>query len=402
MDINIYNDTESERHIIQALYLNPDLIYQTDITSVDFTNSDYRIIYEAMLELYSEGITEFDTKVIMDLKPGLSSITIYKIFIDAVTAANINYHAKKVKDATFNRKCKEKILHLQSELGNEDFMQKLESHVSELYEVQRGHRHYSLSEILSNIQVRIQEAKNSKQYGIPTGFYNLNEACVGMCPSHVWVLAGYTSYGKSTLLSQIIDDICRSGHSVLVFSVEDSKEDKLIRLLATKTQTPIRAIVRGFGDEEKLRLAREDIEKFSLMVYDDVYTLDEMSLKIKKHQMQGGIDIVAIDFVQNIITGNEGIYDSMREVAIRLQKMAKQYNVCILALSQITEGKEKGSIALRGAQEIASAADIDLWIDRKSDTREFDLIIRKNRPFGVTAKIKMKFSESYTNILEVI
>jgi replicative DNA helicase len=355
-----------------------------------------------MLILYSEGITNFDTKIICDLKPGLSSLQIYNIFNDAVTSANINYHAKKVKDATFNRRCKEKVLHLQSELGNEDFMQKLEGYIVELYEIQRGHKYYSLPEILSNIQSRIQEAKKKAQYGIPTGFYNLNDSCVGMCPPHVWILGAYTSHGKSTFLSQMVDDICKAEHSMLVFSVEDSKEDKLIRLLATKTQIPIRAIVRGYGDEDILRSAREDIEKFNLIIYDDVYTLDEMSLKIKKHQLQGSVDIVAIDFVQNIITGDKNIYDSMREVAIKLQKMAKQHNICILALSQITEGKERGSIALRGAQEIASSADIVLWIDRKPDTKEFDLIIRKNRPFGVTGKIKMRFTSTWTNIKEVL
>jgi replicative DNA helicase len=401
MDTSIYNDSDSEREIIQALYLNPELIYQIDIIFYDFTNAEYRSIYEAMLQLYGDGITEFDIKVIHDLKPELDQMKIHSVFTEAITSANIQYHVKKVKNATFNRRCREKALQIQTSVGKETFLSNLEKHISELYEIQRGHKQYSLNEILSNIQVRIQEAKKKAQYGILTGFYNLNEACVGMCPGHVWVLAGYTSFGKSTLLSQMIDDICKAGHSMLVFSVEDSKEDKLIRLLATKTGISIRSIVRGFGDEERLRLAREDIEKFRLYIYDDVYTLDDMALKIKKHKIQGGIDIVAIDFVQNIITGNDGIYDSMREVAIRLQKMAKQHYICILALSQITEGKEKGSIALRGAQEIASTADIVLWIDRKPDSKEFDLIIRKNRPFGVTGKISMRFADNWTKIIEL-
>jgi predicted ATP-dependent serine protease len=126
-----------------------------------------------------------------------------------------------------------------------------------------------------------------------------------------------------------------------------------------------------------------------------------MELKIKKHKIKNTVDVVAIDFVQNIMAKGDDIYNQMREVAIKLQKIAKKHNICMLGLSQISEGKDKGSISLRGAQELASSADIVLWIDRKPDVPAFDLIIRKNRPFGVTGKIPMTFSQTWTNIKEV-
>ncbi len=113
--------------------------------------------------------------------------------------------------------------------------------------------------------------------------------------------------------------------------------------------------------------------------------------------------ILSLLIVQNIQVEGEGIYDRMSQVAIALQKMAKKHNVCIMALSQVS-AEEKGAIKLRGAQELASSADIVLWIDRDAtnEKREFSLIVRKNRPFGKTGKIGMEFSESWTNIREVI
>jgi len=215
------------------------------------------------------------------------------------------------------------------------------------------------------------------------------------------MLGGYTSHGKSTLMSQIVADVCRNDAKVLIFSVEDSIEDKLIRLIATVTGEPIRSILRGYANEDRLLAAQLQIEKWGIHIYDDVYNLEEMDMKIKKHKLQGGVDIVVIDFVQNIQAKGEGIYDRMSEVAIKLQQIAKRHNVCVLALSQISKDNN-----LRGAQELESAADIVLWIDRDkdanlTDNRNFNLLVRKNRPFGKTGRIGMCFSETWTGIKEI-
>lgn len=395
---DLYSDPGSEEQILQALFLEPELIYQTDLRITDFTNAEYRAIYGGMLKLYADGVV-FDIKALQDADPEISGVTLLKIIQNAFTAANIHYHTRIVKSKTFNRKCREIVHRLQNQLGEDNFMSEAEKAIMELYESQRSQRYYSVPEILSNIQTNINEAKKLAQYGIPTGFNKLNDAVVGMCQKHLWMLGGYTSHGKSTLLSRFIKDICSAGRGVLVFSVEDSKEDKLIRLLATQTGIPIRTIVRGHGNEAKLNFARSVIESFDLYIYDDIYSLEEMDLKIRKHKLQGGVDVVAIDFIQNIITKGENIYDRMSKVAIILQKLAKKHSVCILALSQISSD-EKGKISLRGAQELASAADIVLWIDRKPEERRFDLIIRKNRPFGKTGKIPMAFNETWTGIEE--
>jgi replicative DNA helicase len=396
---DIYRDTISEENIIQSLYLEPELIYQVDIRDSDITHVEYRKLYLGMLRLFSDGITTFDIKAIADAS-GVDMGFVIKTISNAVTSANIKYHAEIVKSKSFNRKCREILKALDKEQGNDDFLAIAEKQLSDLHDFHKRNKYIGLQELISNVQAQINEAEKNKEYGIPTGFTKLNDHCIGLCPRHWWIIGAYTSYGKSTFLSQMIDDICKAGHSMVVFSVEDSKEDKLIRLYATKTGIPIKYIVQGKADKDKIAYARKDVEKFDLQIYDDIYTLDEMDMKIRKHKIQNTVDVVAIDFVQNIITGGESIYDRMSEVAIKLQRMAKKHNVSIVALSQVSEGKEKGSISLRGAQELASSADIVLWIDRKPDQKEFDLIIRKNRPFGVTGKIKMEFTETWTGIRE--
>lgn len=396
---NLYSDVESEAQVIQAIYIKPDALFETNLTPKDFTSSEYRNIFEAMIELYSSD-TLFDYKAIHDLKPMLNKARLFNLLSEAFTAANIKYHSGIVQGCSFNRKCRDIANALVENVGSETFMEDAEMALTQLYEHYHGESFKDLEEIFRDIESNIKEARKSSHFGVQTGFNKLDEAVVGMCPRHFWVLGAYTSYGKSTLLSQIIDNVCPDS-PMLVFSVEDSKEDKLTRLLATKTGIPIKYIVKGEADENKIRQAREVIEAYPLTIYDDVYTLEGMELKIKKHKLKNkNLGVVAIDFIQNIQTKSLKIYDRMSEVAIGLQKIAKKHAVCILALSQVSENKEKGSISLRGAQEIASAADIVLWIEREKDCKDFKLIIRKNRPFGETGFVNMTFTENWTGMKE--
>ena len=400
-NINPFSDTESEAQVLMAFLLEPELIYRVNVSTSDFTSTEYRAIYEAMLKLYSEGISFQDPKVIIDFNSQIKAETILALMSKSFTSANIKYHSKILKQKTFNRKSRDVVSILQSKIGEDDFLHDMESGILKLYESQSIGKYITTAEGLSLVRTRINDAKQAEHYGIQTGFYRLNDCILGLCPKHLIMLGGYTSHGKSTLMSQIVADVCRNDAKVLIFSVEDSIEDKLIRLIATVTGEPIRSILRGYANEDRLLAAQLQIEKWGIHIYDDVYNLEEMDMKIKKHKLQGGVDIVVIDFVQNIQAKGEGIYDRMSEVAIKLQQIAKRHNVCVLALSQISKDNN-----LRGAQELESAADIVLWIDRDkdanlTDNRNFNLLVRKNRPFGKTGRIGMCFSETWTGIKEI-
>ncbi len=398
---NPYSDLESEAQVLMSFLTEPELIYQVDVSTNDFTSLEYHLIYEAMLKIYSEGISFKDLKAIIDFNPKIKRETLIALMQHSFTAVNINYHAKILKQKTLNRKAKQIITRLHDKLGDDDFLKEMEIGILKLYESQSANKYITTAEGLSLVRARINDAKQAERYGIQTGFYRLNDCILGLCPKHLIMLGGYTSHGKSTLMSQIVADVCRDNTRVLIFSVEDSIEDKLIRLVANITSEPVRSILRGYANADKLTEAYQQIESWGLHIYDNVYGLEEMDVKIKKHKLQGGVDVVVIDFVQNIQAKGEGIYDRMSDVAIRLQQIAKRHNVCVLALSQISKNDN-----LRGAQELESAADIVLWIDRDkdanlTDNRNFNLLVRKNRPFGRTGKIEMCFTPTWTGMKEI-
>ena len=126
-------------------------------------------------------------------------------------------------------------------------------------------------------------------------------------------------------------------------------------------------------------------------------------MKAKKHKLQDDISLIAIDYVQNI-HGSGDLYQDMRAVSMDLDKLKKDLSVTVIALSQVTNESAKMNsevIGLKGAGELAAAADIVLWLKRvKGEGKErfLDCEIRKNRPFGVTGIIPLTFSKKWTRL----
>lgn len=216
-----------------------------------------------------------------------------------------------------------------------------------------------------------------------------------------------TSAGKSTLLAQMITDVCKAGAKTVIFSMEDSREDKMMKLLANLAYIgQTRLMVGDIEDEhtqKKLSEAEEILRQWGLYIYDDVYNVDDMRLKIKKHKLQGGADVVCVDFIQNI--GGKGtLYERISEAIIKLQKMARELEVTMIVVSQVSnEGMRSNSeiIGLKGAGELSAAADIILWLKRvkgEGNEKSLDCEIKKNRPFGKTGMVPLCFNEMWSKI----
>ncbi len=221
---------------------------------------------------------------------------------------------------------------------------------------------------------------------------------------HIIIISGYTSAGKSQLVSQIVAWAAGVENSpVLLISVEDSRMEKLISLVSVLTEKVHRKkMLLGNieDDKEKIEAAMENISYWPLHIYDDVYTLDEIELLIQKHKPK----LLVIDYVQNLVVNKEGIYERMSYVAQRIQKMAVEYNLTIIAASQVSnEGAKNDSevISLKGAGELAAVAHtvIQLKKGREEKNRhQVKIQIKKNKAFGNCGEVEGEFNEYWTII----
>lgn len=417
MNILPPHNIEAEQSVLSAILLDSDSLFiASDILdSQDFYRESHRIIYDALLDLCHLGepvevvsLTErLKSKGDLEKVGGVTYISSLMGIVP--TSATIRHHSKIVKEKSVLRRVRRYAMKLmeKTEDGVNDlkaFFGEMERDVIEISQTVREKKSPYIPAILAEVKRDWQNKDKGLRTYIPTDS-KLSFAIPGFYPGHLLIIGGYTSEGKSTFLGQLVTEVCDEGAKVLIFSTEDSRKDKTIKLLANVSDVSQRRLFTGEikGFEERISLAEGVLKSWDLIIYDDVYSVDELRLKVKKHKMQDKVDIVCLDFIQNL-QGQGSLYERMSEAIIKLQAMAKELQVTVIVLSQVSnEAMREGTeiIGLKGAGELAAVADIVLWLKRQrgeGNEHNLDCEIRKNRPFGVTGIIPLKFSEFWTRI----
>lgn len=411
------NNLEAEQHIIGAILLEPDCLLQVlDIVQPqDFYKESHKEILNACLDLYQDGnsidlvgLTErLSNKGVLDNVGGASYLS--AILNIVPTSANVKYHARIVKDKALLRNINlfSQKLQRDTKEGCSDVKQllsEIEGKVISLSENVTDKKNPNIGDIIFDVKKQWQEISEGKQVYIPADFM-FADVLPQYMPGDIIMVGGYTSVGKSTLLAQMIIDACDEKAKCLIFSTEDSREDKVIKIISNLADIPQKYLMVGdlLDSQDKVNEAIEKLKTYNLKIYDDIDTIDEMRLKIKKHKMQDGVNIVAIDYIQNI-SGPGEQYHILLDASKKLQKIAKELQITFLVLSQVSNESMKGGsqvIGLKGAGELASVADIvfELYMVKGVGKEHYlDCHTKKNRPFGTTAIVRLQFSDKWTKI----
>jgi len=411
-------DLEAEQSILGAVLLdnNALLIAADDIAIADFYRESHRLIFSACHDLYQNGdpidlitlVDRLKTKGCLEEVGGISYLS--SLFDFVPTAANVRLHSRIVKNKSFQRRAIRQLSHLKQQ-AEEDafedpvvFLRKIEFELIELSQGVREKQDPNVTAILKDVADKWKEESEGIRSYISVD-YKLDSAIPRYVPGHLWVVGGYTSTGKSTFLTQQIVDTCEEGARCIVFTLEDSREEKLIMLLANQADMSKKRLMLSNieGYEGRIAKAAAEISKWHLKIYDDIYSVDEMRLKIKKEKLQQGADIIFLDYIQQV-QGEGSQYDRLSDAVTKLQRMAKELQVTIIFVSQVTNESMKANselIGLKGSGDLSACADIILWLNRvkgKDNERHLDITIKKNRPFGETGTYPLMFSSQWSRI----
>jgi predicted ATP-dependent serine protease len=228
-------------------------------------------------------------------------------------------------------------------------------------------------------------------------------------PGHMLVVSGYTSAGKSQLLSQIVEWCAGTQKAnTLVFSNEDSRMEKMISLVSVMSVDIHRKkmLLGNICAQEKERAYDifTNILQWPLKIYDDVAMLSAMEEIIKSTAPK----IVVLDYIQNVIAPGHSIYERMMNAAQNVFRMAQQYGITFIVASQVSNESiqnDSDVISLKGAGELAASAHtvIQLRKGRKEADRHKVLIqVKKNKAFGNCGDLECRFNEHWTRIEEDI
>ncbi|HEY0263459.1 MAG TPA: replicative DNA helicase [Granulicella sp.] len=259
--------------------------------------------------------------------------------------------------------------------------------------------------------------------GLATHYIQFDKMTSGLQPSDLIIIAARPSMGKTAWAINIAENAAiRGGKVVAVFSLEMSKESLLRRMLASQAQVSARKIQQGFiGRDDRTRLT-EGLERLmeSKIFVDDTpgITLAEMRAKARRlKQQQGTLDLIVIDYLQ-LMTGSSGPGQRKSEnrtqevstISRGLKALAKEMNVPVIALSQLSRGSEQRQgdkkpllSDLRESGSIEQDADVVCFIHREEyydreneDVKgQAEIIIAKQRN-GPTGSVKLAYLSDFT------
>ncbi|MEO2054713.1 MAG: DnaB-like helicase C-terminal domain-containing protein [Nitrospira sp.] len=412
---------QTERYILGSMIMDVEaLITAADQISWEmFYERKNQLVFNALIDIYKEtGKT--DITILDDFIRGqeatrklIDSVYLCALTDDVVTTANILSHTKIIKKLYLLRRVE---LFGMSVMENAKFrddpdalIREASSQLIDLADEQVEKKDPTVPAIMAEVHEKWKDIKEGKQTHIPTSELLFGDMIPGWYPGHFNSIAAYTSAGKSTLLAQIMVDAGREGASQIIFSLEDSRHERMYKLLANIADVPQRAQISGtFGNNDKARLkeAEEEMREWPLLIYSDVRAIEGMRLKILKAKMRGKVDIVAIDFIQNIVEPGK-LYDRMSYAALTLQAMAQDLEFTLILLSQIDNETAKNPnskfIGMKGAGEIAAASDAVIWMAPEGDKkggmeRDLRISLKKNRKFGPLGGRDFEFSPRWTRI----
>lgn len=293
-----------------------------------------------------------------------------------------------------------------------------------LFEISQGGLRNSLtaldvimSDTVQTIMKRVQN--RGELSGVTTGFTDLNSLLGGFQKSDLVLLAARPSMGKTALGVNLAVNAAKAGKKVAMFSLEMSKTQIGQRILASFAQMNLSSLFKGElegQDLVNLITASNELSKYSLHIDDTAaISLIELKAKLRRLKMEEGLDLVVIDYLQLMTTGEriENRVQEISQISRGLKAIAKELDVPVLALSQLSRALEQRPDKrpklsdLRESGAIEQDADIVMFLYRdyvyNKETENPNLaevIVSKHRngPIGV---VNLIWKDEYTRFFDV-
>lgn len=425
---------EAEQSVIGSMLMGREAIMVASeiLTGDEFYQHQYKVVFEAVVELFNEGrpvdpITLQDRLKEKDVPPEIGSIEFIRDLIAAVpTSANVKYYANIVSEKAMLRQ----MIKLNEEIANECYLSKekvediLEDAEKRMFELLQkrnsGGEFVPIRQVVLNALDTIEKASKTKGSvtGLPTGFVDLDYKTSGLQPSDFILVAARPSMGKTAFVLNIAQYMAfRKDITAAVFSLEMSKEQLVNRLFSLEAKVDSQSIRTGnLKDEDWSKLIEgAGIIGNSNLIIDDTpgISIGEMRSKCRKYKLEHNLGIIIIDYLQ-LMSGtgrNDSRQQEISDISRSLKSLARELSVPVVALSQLSRAVEKRDDKrpmlsdLRESGAIEQDADVVMFIYRddyyNKDTENpnvAEIIIAKQRN-GPIGTVNLVWMPEYTRFV---
>jgi replicative DNA helicase len=422
---------EAEQAVLGAMLLDQDAaLLATELVQDDmFYREGHRRLFRAMVGLV-EHRTVIDPVTLRDELgrrgelDAVGGADYLSELVDAVpTAANLEYHARIVKDKAILRRLIETSTGIITEAYDgrstaSDLLDKAESRIFQISQERGGEGFSRLKEMLWPTMERIEALQRSGKSitGVPSGFVDLDKLTSGFQPSELVIIAARPSMGKTAFCLNVATHAAVEGQGVAIFSLEMSRDQLVQRMLTAEARVDSQRVRQGgLRDADFTNLARAAGVLQSCPVWiDDTPSLSllEMRSKARRLKAENDIKLVVVDYLQLMRSPEyaENRVQEISDISRSLKALARELEVPVVALSQLSRaseqrGGERRPILsdLRDSGAIEQDADLVVFIhrpeyyDREDETKKglADIMLAKNRN-GPTGDVQLRFSREYT------
>ncbi|MDP2593666.1 MAG: replicative DNA helicase [bacterium] len=428
---------EAEKAMLGSIMLRPDAL----LDILDFINERvfyterHKVVWRAMLELYGKSTPIDLLSLSSRLKERneldqIGGATYLTELVNVVpSSANIKYYADMVQKKFMMRsliEASEYISHLgYDEAGDlEELLDKAEKKVYEITNFSGVHKFIELKDTLGEAWERLDRLHRSKGElrGVPTGFKELDNKLAGLQKSDLIILAARPSMGKTSLALDIARQTAVA-HNIPVglFSLEMSSAQLVDRMLAADSQVDAWKLRTGKltvdSEFDKIRDSLDKLSKAPIYIDDqpgnNILKMRSVARRLKSEK---GLGLIVVDYLQLMVPTNarasDNLVQQVTEISRSLKHLARELDVPVLALSQLSRAVEsrggKPRLSdLRDSGSIEQDADVVMFIHREDKYKEdsdrpniAEILIEKHRN-GPTGKIELYFDEKKATFLSL-
>ena len=356
-------NVEAEQSVLGAILLDKNAIVKVAdiIIPADFYRNDHAQIYQAMLKLYQKR-SPIDLVTLTDelerekkLKDVGGASYLTSLVNSVPTAAHVAHYAQIIQQKSVLRR----LISAASKIAEfgfqeaEDVEKVLDKAESELFSVSQSflqENFIPIKDVLTESFERIDKLSKNKSMlrGVPTGFADLDNLLAGLQQSDLIILASRPSMGKSSLALNIaLNASVKEKVPVGIFSLEMSKEQLVDRLICSQSGLDSWKLRTGnLTDEDfpKIGYAMGVLSEAPIFIDDSpLLNVTEIRTKARRLQLESKIGLIVIDYLQ-LMAGSQKSSDNrvaeVSEISRALKALARELNVPVLALSQLSRAVE--------------------------------------------------------------
>ncbi|MBM7541325.1 replicative DNA helicase [Amphibacillus cookii] len=431
------HNIEAEQAVIGAIFLEPEAMSTASelLMPADFYRAAHQRIFQVMMQLTDRGepidlVTVTTALSNAKMLEDIGGVTYLTEVANAVpTAANVSYYTKIVEEKALLRRLIRTATDIVTESFTkeddvEDVLSEAEKNILEVSNRKNAGAFKNIKDVLIDVYDNIEmlHQHDGDVTGIPTGFRDLDQITSGFQRNDLIIVAARPSVGKTAFALNIAQNVAiNTDENVAIFSLEMGADQLVNRMLCAEGNIDAQRLRTGHlepDDWAKLTMAMGSLSNAGIFIDDSPgIRVNEIRSKCRRLKQEHGLGMILIDYLQLIQGSGAGAKENRQqevsEISRSLKGLARELNVPVIALSQLSRGVESRQDKrpmmsdLRESGSIEQDADIvgflyrDDYYDKESEKQNIiEIIISKQRN-GPVGNVELAFVKEYNKFVDL-